>query len=278
MAAFMIVTDEQVRRNLRRQRVFRDRQNQLDAYNDIDIIHRYRLDRLTIISVIDMVQDRLERPTKRSGSLPASLQVSATLRFLASGSQQRVIGDTMGISHRRLGQGYYICNLFGFFSNRFLSIVSKWPGSTHDAFIWANCSIAQKFENGQMNGWILGDSGYPLRPWLLTPVGNPTSRGEDRYNGSHRRTRVVVEQAFGVLKSRFRCLHKTGGALEYTPAKCCKIVYVCCQLHNICIDKRIPVFEEPEEALVEAQNEVTYQGPVNDGKTTREQLIRQRFA
>ena len=94
----MRVTDEQVRRNLRRQRVFRDRQNPLDAYDDIDIIHRYRLDRMTIISIIDMVEDRLERPTKRSGSLPASLQVFATLRFLASGSQQRVIGDTLGIS------------------------------------------------------------------------------------------------------------------------------------------------------------------------------------
>ncbi|XP_062587984.1 putative nuclease HARBI1 [Saccostrea cucullata] len=98
MAAFMRVTDEQVRRNLRRQRVFRDRQNPLDAYDDIDIIHRYRLDRMTIISIIDIVQDRLERPTKRSASLPASLQVFATLRFLASGSQQRVIGDTLGIS------------------------------------------------------------------------------------------------------------------------------------------------------------------------------------
>ncbi|XP_061188738.1 putative nuclease HARBI1 [Saccostrea echinata] len=98
MAAFMRVADEQVRRNLRRQRVFRDRQNPLDAYDDMDIIHRYRLDRRTIISIIDIVQERLERPTKRSRSLPDSLQVFAALRFLASGSQYRMIGDTLGIS------------------------------------------------------------------------------------------------------------------------------------------------------------------------------------
>uniref|UniRef100_A0A8W8HXN7 EGF-like domain-containing protein n=1 Tax=Magallana gigas TaxID=29159 RepID=A0A8W8HXN7_MAGGI len=98
MAAFMRVVDEQVRRDLRRQRIFRDRQNPLDAYNDLEIIQRYRLDRQSIISIIDLIKDRLERPTQRSVSLPVSLQVFATLRFLGSGTQQRLIGDTLGIS------------------------------------------------------------------------------------------------------------------------------------------------------------------------------------
>ena len=44
MAVFMIVEDEEVRRNLRRQRVFRGRQNPLNFYDHMDIIHRYRLD------------------------------------------------------------------------------------------------------------------------------------------------------------------------------------------------------------------------------------------
>ena len=39
MAAFMIFADEEIRRNLRRQRVFSDRQNPLDFYDHIDIIH-----------------------------------------------------------------------------------------------------------------------------------------------------------------------------------------------------------------------------------------------
>nr|XP_034309603.1 putative nuclease HARBI1 [Crassostrea gigas] len=98
MAAFMRVIDEQVRLDLRRQRIFRDRQNPLDAYNDLVIIQRYRLDRQSIISIIDLVKDRLERPTQRSVSLPVSLQVFATFRFLGSGTQQRLIGDTLGIS------------------------------------------------------------------------------------------------------------------------------------------------------------------------------------
>ena len=94
----MIVADEEVRRDLRRQRVLRDRQNPFDFYDEMDIIHRYRLDIQSIICIINLVEESLERPTKRSGSLPASLQVFASLRFLASGTQQRVIEDTLGIS------------------------------------------------------------------------------------------------------------------------------------------------------------------------------------
>lgn len=86
---------DQVRRVLRRQRIFRDRQSPLDAYDNLEIIQRYRLDRQ---SIIDLVKDRLDRPTQRSVSLPVSLHVFATLRFLGSGTLQRLIGDTLGIS------------------------------------------------------------------------------------------------------------------------------------------------------------------------------------
>jgi hypothetical protein len=47
-------------------------------------------------------------------------------------------------------------------------IVAKWPGATHDAHIWNNCKLAKAFEDGSIKGaWLLGDSGYALKPWLL---------------------------------------------------------------------------------------------------------------
>lgn len=82
----------------------------------------------------------------------------------------------------------------------------------------------------------------------MTPVPNPTTAGEELYNERHTGTRVVVEQCFGVLKSRFRCLHKSGGALQYIPATCAKITIACILLHNYCIKRRIPVpLDDPPE-------------------------------
>lgn len=89
-----------------------------------------------------------------------------------------------------------------------------------------------------------GDSGYPLEPYLLTPFGNPNNQAEARYNTSHSNTRVVVEQTFGTLKSRFRCLHKSGGALQYEPLKCAKIAVSCMLLHNYCIQHRVPLITD----------------------------------
>jgi hypothetical protein len=53
-------------------------------------------------------------------------------------------------------------------------------------------------------GMLLGDSGYPLRRYLLTPKLNPTTQQEEEFNKFHSRGRMVIERAFGLLKSRFR--------------------------------------------------------------------------
>lgn len=106
----------------------------------------------------------------------------------------------------------------------FLNEVARWPGGTHDSHIWRNSSIHDLFENGAITqGWLLGDSGYPLRPWLLTPVLNPTTEAQERYNSAHIRTRNVIEHAFGVLKSRFKCIDNSGGTLVYSAQRACNI-------------------------------------------------------
>jgi hypothetical protein len=94
---------------------------------------------------------------------------------------------------------------------RFINIVSKWLGSTHNSYILNNSSLKTMFESGTVpEGWLLGRSGYLLRPWLLTPVINPTTRPEERYNIAHIKTRNTVERSVGALKSRFRCLDTSG--------------------------------------------------------------------
>lgn len=68
----------------------------------------------------------------------------------------------------------------------FTDIVAKWPGSTHDSFVLANSAICQMAEERAFGeGWLLGDSGYSLRPYLLTPVQHPVIVTEERHNKDH---------------------------------------------------------------------------------------------
>ncbi|XP_060846433.1 putative nuclease HARBI1 [Rhopalosiphum padi] len=60
-----------------------------------------------------------------------------------------------------------ICNV----NLKFINIVARWPGSSHDSTIFNNSSIRGKFERGEMSDSLLiGDSGYPIRPLLLTKL------------------------------------------------------------------------------------------------------------
>ncbi|XP_046547254.1 putative nuclease HARBI1 [Haliotis rubra] len=159
---------------------------------------------------------------------------------------------------------------------RFTSVVSKWPGSVHDSFMLQNSSIGQYMETAGIDGWLLGDSGYACRPWLLTPKVNPTTPSEERYNTAHCRTRNTVERAFGLLKSRFRCLHKSGGCLPFNPKKCHQVVYATCQLHNFCINLRLPAPPTLEDLTHE--DGISYQGPLNDGFKVRQAVINNCFS
>ena len=42
---------------------------------------------------------------------------------------------------------------------KFTYVVSKFPGSTNDGYIWTTCALHGKFERGEMDGLLLGDSG-----------------------------------------------------------------------------------------------------------------------
>ena len=95
-----------------------------------------------------------------------------------------------------------------------LNVVAKWQGSTHDSFILQSSGIPDQFESGTFGtGWLLGDSGYSLKEWLLTPMAEPSTPQHRNYNVIHRKTRCLIERTFGLLKSRWRILDHTGGSL-----------------------------------------------------------------
>lgn len=98
MAAALLAIEEENRRAFRRERVFRDRENPLDVYNDEGLIKRFRMPRPLLLEVIDLIEDDISHPTRRSHALPSALQVLTALRFYATGSLQLVNADTVRIS------------------------------------------------------------------------------------------------------------------------------------------------------------------------------------
>lgn len=56
---------------------------------------------------------------------------------------------------------------------------ARYPGSVHDAAVWQMSDMKTFFRSNYLNGdkdsHLIGDSGYPLQPYLLTPIFNPTT-------------------------------------------------------------------------------------------------------
>ena len=128
--------------------------------------------------------------------------------------------------------------------------------------------------------FAVGDGGYSQQPWLMTPI-NPTTAAQQNYNNAHIQTRGVIERTFGVLKSRMRCLDRTGGALAYTPEKVCKIVVACCIVHNIAIRHGIPLEDmEPPEDIAPAEDIAfpPQQYDMAEGRRLRQEIIGRYFS
>ncbi|KAJ1131295.1 hypothetical protein NDU88_009633 [Pleurodeles waltl] len=106
--------------------------------------------------------------------------------------------------------------------------------------------VDKEEEGDTVEAMDVGDSGYSILSWLLTPVRNARTRVEEHYNEAHRRTRRIIERTFGLLKARLWCLHLTGGSLYYSPKKVCQIIVVCCMLHNLALRCQVPSLQKDE--------------------------------
>lgn len=105
-------------------------------------------------------------------------------------------------------------------------------GRISDGGVFRNCNLSDALENGLLpeNHVIVADAAFPLKPYLMKPYGgqNLTQR-EKIFNYRLSRARRIVENAFGILVSRFQIFAKP---LPYCPNTVDKIVRACCALHN----------------------------------------------
>nr|CAG8508278.1 12207_t:CDS:2 [Entrophospora candida] len=145
-------------------------------------------------------------------------------------------------------KGYYSIVLQAIVDSnkKFIDIFVGFPGSSHDSRIFLNSPIYHQINNSinNLDGrymipsqfHLLGDGGYPNLNWILTPYRDNGSltRQETYFNLCHSRTRIKVEQSFGLLKSRWRCLLTT---FEVSIELVSLIISACCILHNICEER-----------------------------------------
>ena len=132
---------------------------------------------------------------------------------------------------------------------RFIDLYLGWPGRVHDARVLVNSTLYVKGQSNslfrtpvnmvkQIEGvdiplLILGDPAYPLLPWLMKgfPENGHLNNDQKRFNYRLSRARMVVENAFGRLKGRWRILLKRiDSKLENVQ----DIIVTCCILHNLC--------------------------------------------
>ena len=125
---------------------------------------------------------------------------------------------------------------------------------------------------------LLGDSTYPSRLYLIKSFkpspNDPKFQDKIMFDESLNYGRVVIEQAFGALKNRWRILKNLNMGVDMDAT----ITLACCVLYNYCeiFPERVPLPEELDQradhfvGVRRGPMRVSGDGPV--GKVVGEQM------
>ena len=130
-------------------------------------------------------------------------------------------------------------------NGQFINVECKWPGSVHDAKVFANSDINMKLNTAQLPltfntvlpgfeavpNYLIGDPAYPLTPFCMKEFQTCANNEEVLFNTLLRSARNQIECAFGRLKARWRFLTRVVDIrLEMVPT----VAHSCFILHNYC--------------------------------------------
>lgn len=105
-------------------------------------------------------------------------------------------------------------------------------GRCSDGGVLQNSSLSHELENGMLptGGFFVADAAFPLKHYLLKPYQHtPLTHDQKIFNYRLSRARRIVENAFGILVSRFRIFEKP---IATDVSVTDKIIHTACALHN----------------------------------------------
>lgn len=173
-------------------------------------------------------------------------------------------------------------------NGKFWNVFTGLPGSLHDARVLRLSTLWELANRGNLfpphyrnigavraGYYILGDSAYPLLDWLLKPFHDTGRLTAQHHSFNHKfsRARVVVENAFGRLKGRWRCPLKRNDCDTQLVKS---MVLTCCALHNLCEDHGETYetsWDVPEAAATAAQEPAVAHGVEEGGNHVRDALM-----
>ncbi|XP_071653111.1 putative nuclease HARBI1 [Temnothorax longispinosus] len=201
-------------------------------------------------------------------SVAPELKILAVLHFYATGSYQRSIGQNFLFPIAQSTMSGYVAMICDADLN-ILNVNPRHAGATHDSYIWRNSAILEhlrnNYEHGDTDTWLIGDSGYPQQPWLMTPIVNAQPNTPDsRYTDALVKVSVYPQRANVTIQSFV-------GWKDY----CCLFAV----LHNICNGGRLDVLNDIHPEGVQENNvqENMQEEDLASGQQARQRLINLHF-